>query len=65
MSHRFSEIIDKPLIDKISLEYKKLNNYFDFINFNDKLLFNDNLIDSKIKNDIYYDSKLKKSKKKK
>ena len=57
--------INKPLIiNSLLLDHKKINSHLEYILYNNKLLNNDNLIDSKIKNNIYYENKLGRNKRK-
>jgi hypothetical protein len=44
------------------IEYKKINNSLENINYNDRLLIKDYLIDSEINNDIYSLNKLNRCK---
>ena len=55
--------IDK-IINKTKIEYKKINNFLENIYYNDKLIIKDYLIDSEIKNNIYYLDKLNRNKEK-
>ena len=58
------ELNNKFVQNKLLFVYKKIDNFLEYINYNDKLLTNNNLIDPKIKNDIYQENIIKRNKKK-
>ena len=58
------ELNNKFVQNKLLFVYKKIENFLEYINYNDKLLTNNNLIDPKIKNDIYQENIIKRNKKK-
>ena len=64
ISHKNFDISNKPSINKLNIEYKKLDYFMEYLFYNDKILIKDNLIDTKLKNNIYIENILNRNKKK-